>query len=283
MEWMRRLIEHARETSEDVYLRNLDDDHDYSLECWFGKIVESEQAVQDCFMQADMNGQNGFRYEQVVPWGRSLDEYRQMFSLTDGDLQSRILGCADGPASFNVEMLKRGNPVVSCDPLYRLTADQIKIRIDATYQDVMEQLRENRSQFVWHTIRSPEELGQIRMRAMLAFLEDYDQGKRDGRYLDAQLPSLPIPSSSFDLALCSHFLFLYSDNLSFSFHYRSIEEMCRVAKEVRVFPILDYNGNESPYVARIFETLQNAGFKVSIVKVPYEFQRGGDRMITVTQ
>jgi hypothetical protein len=35
---------------------------------------------------------------EVIPWGRSFDEYRRMFALTDGDLAARVLGCGDGPA-----------------------------------------------------------------------------------------------------------------------------------------------------------------------------------------
>ena len=43
-------------------------------------------------------------------------EYRRMFRLTEGDLRQRILGCADGPASFNVEASALGVRVVSADP-----------------------------------------------------------------------------------------------------------------------------------------------------------------------
>jgi hypothetical protein len=78
-----------------------------------------------------------FRYEEAVPWGRSFSEYQCMFHLTQEDLSRSILGCADGPAGFNPEMARRGNRVVSCDPLYHLTADQVKRRIDATYEDVI--------------------------------------------------------------------------------------------------------------------------------------------------
>jgi hypothetical protein len=42
--------------------------------------------------------QHMFTLETVVPWGRSFDEYRRMFALSDDALQGRILGCADGPA-----------------------------------------------------------------------------------------------------------------------------------------------------------------------------------------
>ena len=34
----------------------------------------------------------GFRLEEVVPWGRSHAEYRDMFALTRTDLEKDILG-----------------------------------------------------------------------------------------------------------------------------------------------------------------------------------------------
>jgi len=33
-------------------------------------------------------------YEQVLPWGRSFDEYRRMFDLSDGDLARRVIDAA---------------------------------------------------------------------------------------------------------------------------------------------------------------------------------------------
>jgi hypothetical protein len=32
-----------------------------------------------------------FTLDEVVPWGRSLEEYRRMFALSDTDLQRRIV------------------------------------------------------------------------------------------------------------------------------------------------------------------------------------------------
>lgn len=42
-----------------------------------------------------------FTLSEVVPWGRSYDEYLAMFSLSPEDLWQKILGCGDGPAGFN--------------------------------------------------------------------------------------------------------------------------------------------------------------------------------------
>jgi hypothetical protein len=222
-----------------------------------------------------------FKLDNVVPWGRSFDEYVRMFGLTKDELTLSILSCGDGPASFNSEMTKRGNKVISCDPIYQFTAQELQTRIKETYNKVMTETHNNRSNFVWDIIKSPEELGRVRMEAMQEFLADYEKGKQEGRYLAESLPSLPFEDKAFDLALCSHFLFLYTEQLSLEFHRASIAEMCRVASEVRIFPLIDLDLNKSSYVHAICFELRKAGFTIEIQKVPYEFQRGGNEMMRI--
>ena len=222
-----------------------------------------------------------FKYEEAVPWGRSFEEYKRMFDLSKEDLDRKILGCADGPASFNAEMFRQGHRVVSCDPLYQFSADQIRDRIDATYDQVIGQTKLNKEKFKWDRISSPEELGRVRLGAMREFLEDFELGKRDGRYVMAQLPELLFASQSFDMALCSHFFFFYSDSLSLSFHWQAVDELCRVAGEVRIFPLVTYNAEPSPYMNTIVDHLTNAGHEVSLERVPYEFQRNGNMAMRI--
>jgi hypothetical protein len=224
-----------------------------------------------------------FRLDRVVPWGRSFDEYRHMFDLGDDDLRQRILSCADGPASFNAVATRRGAMVVSCDPIYRFDADDIRQRIEATRQTILEETRRNADEFVWSSIRSIEDLEAVRMAAMNEFLGDFPAGKEEDRYVDVSLPSLPWLDSSFDLALCSHFLFLYSDQLDLAFHERSIVEMCRVADEVRIFPLLAFGGERSGHLEPVTHRLADSGHRVAIKKVPYEFQRGGNEMMLVSR
>jgi hypothetical protein len=224
-----------------------------------------------------------FRYETAVPWGRSFEEYQRMFALTEAELRLRLLGCADGPASFNARSFMRRRRVVSVDPLYQLGTAQIQMRIDAVYQEIMKQTVANQEKFVWDVVRSPEELGRVRMAAMAEFLADLDNGKKLGRYVPAALPDLPFAANSFDIALCSHFLFLYSDNFSFQFHQQSIEAMCLVAREARIFPLLNYNAEPSPFLEPLLEALTSSGHTVSIERVSYEFQRGGNQMLRVSR
>lgn len=120
------------------------------------------------------------------------------------------------------------------------------------------------------------------MAAMSRFLADYDRGRREGRYLTAKLPSLPFPDGAFDLALCSHMLFTYSDHLTLTFHVAAIRELCRVAREARVFPLLTLDGPPSPHLAPALDALAGAGCSATVRRVGYEFQRGGNEMLAVT-
>lgn len=224
-----------------------------------------------------------FTLEKVVPWGRSYDEYVHMFKLSKSDLSLRLLGCGDGPAAFNSVLSERGGSVVSIDPIYEFSTHQIRDRISTTYPTVMAQMQENCRDYVWSLIPSLAHLGEIRLSAMEAFLADYDEGRRQGRYVPGELPSLPFTEKQFDIALSSHFLFLYSAHLSMSFHLQALTEMLRVAHEVRVFPLLALDGSKSVHLNGTCAHFQQLGFDVMVERVPYEFQRGGNQMLVIKQ
>jgi hypothetical protein len=83
------------------------------------------------------------------------------------------------------------------------------------------------------------------------------------------------------LALVSHLLFLYSDQLDFNFHQSAVEELLRVAREVRIFPLLTLEQKPSPHVGPIHTHLTGRGWRAEIAVVPYEFQRGGNEMLRI--
>lgn len=82
---------------------------------------------------------------------------------------------------------------------------------------------------------------------------------------------------TFDLGLSSHFLILYSQ-LGFDFHIASINEMLRVAKDIRIFPLLNLNSKRSEVLDDLVNYYEKE-FIVSIKKVNYEFQRNGNEML----
>lgn len=221
------------------------------------------------------------RLESVVPWGRSYDEYVAMFDLSPEDLELRILDCAGGPTSFNAEASRRGADVVSADPIYQFTADQIESRIAETYPAILAGLEANRERYVWETVGTPKQLAEHRMSSMRIFLKDYSVGHRQGRYHPVGLPVLPFRAGSFGLALCSHFLFTYSDHFSLEFHVLSVMDLCRVAGEVRIFPLLDLAGSRSPHLDPLLKDLEKQGYEAEVREAPYKFQMGGCEMLSV--
>lgn len=225
----------------------------------------------------------GLQLEKIVPWGRSLAEYTAMFDLRPEDLTGAILDCGGGPASFNAELTQQGYTVISCDPIYQFTADQIAQRIQETYSPIIEGVRANQNSYVWQNITSPEHLGAVRMSAMQKFLADFPTGLLQGRYQTAELPQLPFSDRQFDLALCSHLLFTYSQQLSATFHIEAIAELCRVAQEARIFPLLNISGEPSPHLPIVLEQLRSQGYQAEICQVAYEFQKAGNQMLRISR
>ena len=218
-------------------------------------------------------------YRDIIPWGRSYEEYIDMFLLSEEDLKRKIIGVGDGPASFNACMFQYGKKMVSVDPIYQFSEGQIRERIQQTYDTVISQTRENQDNFIWKRIPSIEALSQIRMHAMEKFCQDYKLGRKQGRYLNAALPTLPFPDRNFDLVLSSHLLFFYSVNLDCDFHLQSVKELLRVGSEVRIFPIVDLNNNRSKHFKLVLNYLRDIGVAATIEKVRYHFQKTGNEML----
>ena len=219
--------------------------------------------------------------DTIVPFGRSKLEYELMFAMSDCDRNKSIIGIGDGPASFNAEMTAAGYQITSIDPIYQFTDAEIKSRFDACVDGIIEQVRNTPNNWVWGYHKSPDDLRANRETAIAIFLEDYDRGKSEGRYINAELPKLDFQEKQFQLALCSHFLFLYSEHLSFEFHLDSIRELVRIAEEVRIFPLLNLAQLRSPYIDEICSTLAEEGISSKIIQVPYELQKGGNQAIVL--
>ena len=221
-----------------------------------------------------------FELKNVVPWGRNLEEYSKIFNLTDEDFNRRIISFGDGPASFNAEMTKLNRKVVSIDPIYQFSKDELEQRIDDTKETVIVQTKSNIENFVWKNIRDVDHLVNIRMVAMTQFLHDFEKGKEQNRYRCHELPNATdYKDLQFDLGLSSHFLILYSQ-LGVEFHIQSIVEMLRICKEVRIFPLLNLDAAKSDVLESIIDFFKS-DFDVSIVLVDYEFQKNGNEMLVI--
>ncbi len=223
-----------------------------------------------------------FELKNTVPWGRTLEEYKSMFNLTDADLNKQIASFGDGPASFNYEMTMQGKSVTSLDPIYQFSKTALINRIEETKDTVIQKMRENQNNFIWTSIKNVDELETIRMNAMSSFIADFEQGKMEKRYIAHELPQkTSFKEQTFELGLSSHFLILYS-KLGLDFHINSITEMLRICKEVRIFPLLNLNAEKSEVLYDIINVFEK-DFNVSIESVDYEFQKEGNKMLRIQQ
>lgn len=222
-----------------------------------------------------------FLLKDVVPWGRNLNEYRKMFNLTGQELSNKkIIGFGDGPASFNSEARELGHDVTSLDRIYKFTRIELDKRISETRDLIIEQMKNNSDNYVWREIKNLDELEQIRMSAMKTFIADYDKGKDDRRYIYHELPNkTEFSEDTFDLGLSSHFLLMYTA-LGYDFHIKSINEMLRICREVRIFPIVDLDGNKSELTNNVMEYFEEK-YEVQLISTSYEFQKCDNLMLSI--
>ena len=221
-----------------------------------------------------------FRLDSVVPWGRNMNEYMTMFCLTSEDMSKKIAGFGDGPASFNFEAAQKGHSVTSFDPVYQFSKEKLEQRIDEVRATVMQQMKENMDNYVWTNIKSLEELESVRMSAMKLFLEDYERGKAEKRYIFHSLPEpLPYEENAFDIGLSSHFLLMYT-GLGYDFHIKAMTEMLRVCREIRIFPIVDLDADMTELSRNVIDYFQEH-YHTEIIETEYEFQKGGSKLLII--
>jgi hypothetical protein len=212
---------------------------------------------------------------------RSFAEYRAMFAIDDCDLGGVILDCGGGASSFVAEARARGARALAADPLYTDGAAVLADRLSADLTQGNAMINANADRFVWEWYGSAERRGEMRLNARSEFIADIR--RRPGSYLAAGLPHLPLADDSVDMVLCSHLLFTWAGRLDQEWHRAAITEMSRVSRgEVRIFPLVHLgDGEPVDFLDALQADLRAEGRVCAVRKVPYEFQRGADHMLTV--
>lgn len=231
-----------------------------------------------------------FDFEDVVFFGRCLDEYVAMCNLDlEGMRGQQILDCCAGPAAFALEAAAMGIHVTACDPLYVNDVATLRTIVDDHSAIVYEKQKASMSFFYPEVVSVPQ-----RRRAMDMFLKDFVQGKLIGRYVPGVLPNLPFASNHFDTTLCANLLFLYSDiasggmlqssTMDYPFHSKALHELLRVTKkDVRIYPLQGPNVSEHQYIPRIMRELSAEGLKCELIPVKQRDIIGAEMMLQVTK
>lgn len=92
----------------------------------------------------------------------------------------------------------------------------------------------------------------------------------------SQLPHLPYKTHQFDLVLCTDFIFHHA--LSHEKITEIVKELCRVAEEVRIFPLLNHQGKMSDALGPLMLMLQKKNYGVEVRQVPYQ---SGNAMLRI--
>ncbi|MCL1869858.1 MAG: class I SAM-dependent methyltransferase [Promicromonosporaceae bacterium] len=210
---------------------------------------------------------------------RHVDEYRAFLDLTDDDLAGRVLDCSAGASGFAAAVNAAGGDVTAVDPAYD-DLDALRAAAARSEADGAAIVAAHDQRFTWAWYGTPERRQALRDEARRAFLADLDACPE--RYVAGSLPALPFDDDAFDLAVCSHLLFTWAHLFDAAFHRAALAELLRVAREVRVFPLV-HQGAGAPveFLPVLLDELRGQGHGVEIRRVPYTFQVGADRALVL--
>lgn len=211
-------------------------------------------------------------------WVHSLEDYCSMFNLDEQTLKLSILDYPAGISSFNSEMFAKGHAnVVSADRHYDLSPMDMVKHVGFVIQDLSENIEQWSSQFHQAAVDEIDDfLNRSNQYAQL-FLRDYSVGQQESRYQVAKLPRLPFNDLQFDLALCSDLMFR-------SPKFTPLEvatELARIAKEVRIFPLMDRHGEISAELGPVMLALQQQDFGIEVKEVSFKLHKKSNAMLRV--
>jgi len=218
----------------------------------------------------------------VLVTSRAYDEYVAFFDLDASALiGKRVLDCSAGASSFVARLHRLGVDAVAVDPAYDLPHDRLAEVAATGLRDGNAIAADFPDRFTWQWYGSVEAREKMRTRALAEFV--LDLAEHPSRYVAASLPTLPFDDGAFDLAVCSHLLFTWADQLGYDWHLASLRELARVANEARVFPtVMQGAGDAVPFWDDLMAALRADGLVVDVRKVDYEFQVGAREMLVLT-
>ncbi len=220
--------------------------------------------------------------KRLVLWGHHLDEYRDMFDLPEASLSMRFLEFQSGASAFQAELRRTAAHLVSYDAWFHLDRTRLQQEIETSFAARLAQITQRKEEFdLSRYAGSLDKLVAYRRQGMSEFLQDYDLGHAEGRYLFAEQPTLPFADFFFDYALSAHHFFSAIAPQTVAYHVDMIAELARAAKEVRIFPLVDADGVPSDLLGPVILALQQKNYGIEIRNVSYHLQPRGNAMLRI--
>ncbi|MGA9150428.1 MAG: hypothetical protein WBZ36_07615 [Candidatus Nitrosopolaris sp.] len=231
------------------------------------------------------NEQDRSELDRIAFYGRTF-EYIRMFRIDviDHLKKYRILDCPSASSFVAEAHNKHGINTVGCDPLFDKDPNMLQEQGENDIEYVVERVSLSPNLYKWDFYSSLEELRNCRKLALKQFISDYKLGA-ERRCVKAELPKLPFDDRTFDLVLSGHFLFTYAHKFEFPFILSSIKELVRVCSgEVRIYPLQKSSFKPYERMLDLLYALKNQyGITCDIVPVPFEFQKGNNKMLCLTR
>lgn len=223
-----------------------------------------------------------FDLKDIIAIGRTLDEYSRMFDLRFSGLKgAQVLDAGGGVSSFTAEANDMGLSVKSADRVYKFSAVELEVKCKNDLEEMFSKLLPVRNNYNWDFYGNEAGLRRYREDAYKKFLEDYGKNPHD-RYIRTGFPCTAFTDREFDLTLMSHFLFLYDEHMDYSFHADTIAELIRITKEeIRIFPVVNLRYGRSGFLDRITNDSRFSKADFRVIKVDYEFVRGGNEYLSI--
>lgn len=215
----------------------------------------------------------------TMNWVYDFSDYQQMFDLTPVDLSKSLFNFPAGISSFNAQATQQGLRVASGDPAYALSEAEMRVYAERVFQKNVARLKASPDCLKEATEATIQRVIEVWKKTEVSFLGDYVQGQSENRYQVSKLPRLSYQTHQFDLALCADFIFYHSSSTQEI--AASVKELCRIAAEVRIFPLLDEQGKTSDELGPLMLFLQQNNFGVEVREVPYKTLRGSNAMLRI--
>lgn len=225
-------------------------------------------------------------YEQagVAATCRGFDEYKRMFDLPDRLEGKRILDIAGGASSFTVDCCSRGIDAQAVDPRYAYAPEIVLADAREEIETSTEKLRSLAHRFDWSYYGNIDLHRAGRLDSFQRFAADFAAADANNRYVAGALPSLPFANETFDIVLCSHFLFLYADQFDASFHERAVLDMiriCRPGGQVRIYPLKSLRWEPYPQMDSLLTAICSTGAVPSIEQSHLPFIPDSSKMLVI--
>lgn len=263
------------------------------------------------------------KYEQigVAMTCRSYQDYMDMFMLEEIDLKKgAILDVAAGASSFVQEVKRKGYPAIAVDPLYQLSSEKIREHGKQEIEESTNKIDKVKDLFHWEYYGTLQKHYENRLDSLQLFALDYERIQKEGNvqsgkcslpnedyfvdihcgllslsqsyplfkvsYVAAALPTLPFQQNMFSLILCSHFLFLYHEQFTYSFHLQALKEMIRICApggEIRIFPIVGFSGERYPLLEQLVSEIESDQVMVQVQETSFRFLRGSTHLLKISK